>query len=345
MNLAGRDYFLLFAISLFLVGTLTPAMRRVAIHFGVVDQPGESHKTHRIPIPYLGGLAIAIGVVVVSYGSLVFSNVSAADYWRASSILLPGIFLSAVGLMDDILKLSPWPRFLAQNFVGLLSAFILITTKTLGKPTGSLILDVGITVLWIVGLTNAVNFFDNIDGGASGSVAISTVFISILALQANQYLIAAQSIVIAGATLGFLIWNRPPARIYMGDAGSLFLGLLIASLTIRLEPNPINQLASFAVPIFLVAVPILDTSVVVTKRIARGISPFQGGTDHLSHRLMRAGLSKRQAVISLWLMSAYFAVFAFLLSNASFHLEGTVALAGGISWIVFFGLFASQSDT
>ena len=345
MNLASRDYFLLFSISLLLVGTLTPVMKNVAIRYGVVDQPGESHKTHRIPIPYLGGLAIAIGVVVVSYGSLIFSGVASSDYLRASSILLPGIFLSIVGLIDDILKLSPWPRFLAQNVVGLISAFILISTKTLGKPTGSLFLDILITVLWIVGLTNAINFFDNIDGGASGSVAISTLVISILALQSNQYLIAAQAVVIAGATIGFLIWNRPPARIYMGDAGSLFLGLMIASLTIRLEPNPINQMASFAVPLFLVAVPIMDTSVVVMKRIIRGISPFQGGTDHLSHRLMRSGLSKKQAVFSLWLLSAFFALLAFLLSNSPFRWEGEIAVLGSIAWLIFFVLFSRQPDS
>ena len=105
MNLVGRDYFLLFSISILLVGVLTPIMRSLAIRFGVVDNPGEAHKTHRIPIPYLGGLAIAIGVVVVSYGSLFISNVSSSDYLRASSILLPGVFLSIIGLVDDILKL------------------------------------------------------------------------------------------------------------------------------------------------------------------------------------------------------------------------------------------------
>ena len=206
-------------------------------------------------------------------------------------------------------------------------------------------LDILITVLWIVGLTNAINFFDNIDGGASGSVAISTLVISILALQSNQYLIAAQAVVIAGATIGFLIWNRPPARIYMGDAGSLFLGLMIASLTIRLDPNPINQMASFAVPLFLVAVPIMDTSVVVIKRIIRGISPFQGGTDHLSHRLMRLGLSKKQAVLSLWLLSAFFALLAFLLSNSPYRWEGEIATLGSVAWLIFFVLFSRQQDS
>ena len=345
MNLSGSDYFLLFTASLVLVGILTPVMRKIAVTFDVVDNPGESHKTHRMPIPYLGGLAIALGIVIVSYGTTLLSHFSSSNFWLATSVLLPGIFLSIIGLIDDIKKLSPWPRFLAQNFVGLISALILISTSTLGKPTGSLFFDVVITVLWIVGLTNAVNFFDNIDGGASGSVAVSSLFIAILAIRGNQYLIGALAIVISGATLGFLIWNRPPARIYMGDAGSLFLGLLIASLTIRLEPNPINQYASFAVPILLVAVPIMDTSVVVLKRISRGISPFQGGTDHLSHRLMRSGLSKRQAVISLWLLSAFFALLALVLSNAPYRWEGFIALAATVAWLCAFFFFAKLPDS
>jgi UDP-GlcNAc:undecaprenyl-phosphate/decaprenyl-phosphate GlcNAc-1-phosphate transferase len=345
MKLVGSDYFLLFGSSFALVGLLTPGMRKIALKFGVVDRPGESHKTHRRPIPYLGGLAIALGVTIVAYGTTLLSRFSTSNFLLATSVLLPGIFLSIIGLIDDVMNLSPWPRFLAQNLVGLVSAIILISTKTLGKPTGSILLDVAITVLWIVGLTNAVNFFDNIDGGASGSVAVSALFISILAIQGNQFLIGALAIVLTGATLGFLIWNRPPARIYMGDAGSLFLGLLIASLTIRLEPNPLNQYASFAIPVLLVAVPIMDTSVVVLKRIKRGISPFQGGTDHLSHRLMRKGLSKRQAVISLWLLSLLFGLFALLLSNAPYQWEGVVAVFGSVMWLATFFFFARQADS
>lgn len=342
---AGRDYFILFLTAFVMVGLLTPIMRIVAVRFGIVDEPSESHKTHRNPVPYLGGIAIAFGVIAVSYLAIFSSGFSKSKFLLASSILLPGIFIGAVGLIDDFLKLSPWPRFLAQNFIGLVSSLILILTNTLGRPTGSLFFDGLITLLWIVGLTNAINFFDNIDGGASGTVAISSLALFILSIQGEQLVIAALALVLTGATLGFLIWNRPPARIYMGDAGSLFLGLIIASLSIRLEPNPINQYASFAVPFMLVAVPILDTSVVVMKRLARGISPFQGGRDHLSHRLMRLGLSKRQAISSLWLLSLYFASLAIGLSNASFSLEGVITLLAAISWLCSFIFFAKLSDS
>ena len=240
---------------------------------------------------------------------------------------------------DLIRNLSPWPRFLAQNLVGLASAGILISTKTVGSPTGSTFFDAVMTITWIVGLTNAINFLDNIDGGASGVVAISAFFLFLNAHQGDQILISAFALTLTGATLGFLVWNRPPARIYMGDAGALFLGLLIASLSVRLEPNPINQYASFAIPILLLAVPILDTSVAVVSRLSRGISPFQGGRDHLSHRLMNCGLSKRQSVVVIWLLAIFFGTFSVLISNASYALEGTFTWITGVSWLGAFLFF------
>jgi UDP-GlcNAc:undecaprenyl-phosphate GlcNAc-1-phosphate transferase len=345
MNLDANEYFILFGSSFILVSFLTAVMRVVALKLGVVDAPIEAHKTHKNPIPYLGGVAIVLGVVLVVVSSSIASNYSMATIWLAASVLIPAILLGIVGLIDDIKRLSPWPRFIVQTTVALISAIILISTETLGSPTGSIIFDSAITVLWIVGLTNAINFFDNVDGGASGTVAISSLFLFLLALQSGQTLIAALAIVLTGATLGFLVWNRPPARIYMGDAGALFLGVLIASLTIRLEPSPINDFAAFAVPVFLVAIPILDTSVAVTKRISRGVSPFQGGRDHLSHRLMRLGMRKRKAVITLMIFSSLFCCLSMLLSNVSFALEGLIATLGILLWIALLIAFLRTTDS
>jgi UDP-GlcNAc:undecaprenyl-phosphate/decaprenyl-phosphate GlcNAc-1-phosphate transferase len=163
----------------------------------------------------------------------------------------------------------------------------LILNDNIGNPTGITVLDAAITVLWIVGICNSINFFDNLDGGAAGTVAITAISLTYLAITGDQYFIAALSIVVAGSTLGFLIWNRAPARIYMGDAGALFLGLLIATLTVRFKPSADNSLTSFAIPVLLLAIPILDTTVAVLSRFRRKVSPFQGGKDHLSHRLVR----------------------------------------------------------
>ena len=344
MKLTQNDYILLFSSSFLMVSCLSPLMRKIALKYGVIDSPTESHKTHKYPIPYLGGVAIVVGVTLVTYGASLLSNFSKSTFWLASTVLLPALVLAVVGLVDDIRKLSPWSRFLVQNIIGIFSAFVLIITNTVGSPSGSILIDICVTIIWLVGLTNAINFFDNLDGGASGTVAISSTFLFLLAYQSGQILISAMAVVLVGSTAGFLIWNRPPARIYMGDAGARFLGLILASLTIRLEPNPINKWASFSVPIFLVAIPILDTSVVVVKRLSRGISPFQGGQDHLSHRLMRLGLSKKQAVISLWLLTFFFGVLTLIISNSSFEKEGLVAFSGAFLWVVAFLFFAKQSD-
>jgi UDP-GlcNAc:undecaprenyl-phosphate GlcNAc-1-phosphate transferase len=344
VQLSLVQYLILFSSSLLCVGSLTPVMRRIAIKKQIVDKPNESHKTHSNPIPYLGGVAIVVGVTLLSYLALFVGGFSLTKVLLASSILIPALLVGAIGLVDDVKKLTPLSRFVAQNAIAIVSTQILIVTETVGSPTDNILFDFLITMFWIVGLTNALNFFDNIDGGASGTAAISSFFLFILALQGSQYSIAAFALVLVGGTIGFLLWNRPPARIYMGDAGALFLGLVIASLTIRFDPNPINRLAGFSVPFFLMAVPIMDTSVVVTKRLVRRISPFQGGRDHLSHRLMRAGLTKRQSVVSLWLLTVFFCLVAIVISQASYALEGITCAVGLLLWTLVFFMFARTRD-
>jgi UDP-GlcNAc:undecaprenyl-phosphate GlcNAc-1-phosphate transferase len=344
MEFQLSEYVVLFAASLSAVGLLTPVVRKFAIRLNVVDSPSESHKTHKQPVPYLGGVAIVLGVCLVTYAAILKSEQRDA-IGLASTVLIPAILIGVIGLVDDVRKLQPWPRFIAQNLVGLVIAGILILTDTLGTPSGNAILDFLLTIFWIVGITNSINFFDNLDGGASGTIAISSFFLFLLAFQGVQYSIAALALVLSGATLGFLLWNRPPARIYMGDAGALFLGLLIATLTLRFDPNPIFLSASFSIPILLLAVPILDTTVAVTSRLRRGISPFQGGRDHLSHRLMRSGMNKRQAVLILWLMSIFFCCIAVGISNAPYTIERALTVFAGTLWFLLFFLFFRTRDS
>jgi UDP-GlcNAc:undecaprenyl-phosphate GlcNAc-1-phosphate transferase len=337
------EYLALFIASLTVVGLVTPLVRRLAIRLEVIDSPSESHKTHKKPVPYLGGVAIVIGVLIVTYGSLLQSRDLSA-IGLVNTVLLPAILMGAIGLIDDVKKLSPWPRFIAQNIFGLAISAILIVTNTLGSPSGHILIDLLITIFWIVGITNSINFFDNVDGGASGTIAISSFFLFVLSFQGGQFLISALAIVLSGSTLGFLIWNRPPARIYMGDAGALFLGLLIATLTLRFDPNPIFLSASFSIPVLLLAVPILDTSVAVTSRLRRGISPFQGGQDHLSHRLMRSGLSKKQAVITLWSMSLFFCGIAVGISNSPYTVERIITSLSAALWFLLFIFFLRKES-
>ena len=344
MFISQVDYFFLFVISYVLVGSLTPLMRKIALAQGVLDRPNSVHKSHTKPVPYLGGVAIIIGVVVVSYIALISSKFVWSNFWLATSILGPAVVMGLVGLWDDLKSLNPLPRFIGQSIAGLVVAVILILNDNIGNPTGITLLDAAITVLWIVGICNSINFFDNLDGGAAGTVAITAISLTYLAIIGNQYFIAALSIVVAGSTLGFLIWNRAPARIYMGDAGALFLGLLIATLTVRFKPSTDNSITSFAIPILLLAIPILDTTVAVFSRLRRKVSPFQGGKDHLSHRLVRFGLSRKVAAITLWLLSGLYGLFAVLISTLNINSGFLISLVASVIWISLLTLFLNTKD-
>jgi UDP-GlcNAc:undecaprenyl-phosphate GlcNAc-1-phosphate transferase len=344
MAIANTEYFLLFVITYALVGVLTPVMRKIAIANQILDVPTSSHKSHTKAVPYLGGVAILIGVTLVSYLALAFSSFTVSNFLLATSVLGPALVMGLIGLWDDLKNLPPLPRFIGQSVAGLVVAAALVLGSNVANPTGSTFTDVLITVIWVVGICNSINFFDNLDGGAAGTASISAIFLTYLAINSGQAFVAALSIVVAGATLGFLIWNRAPARIYMGDAGALFLGVLLATLTIRLRPDADTQIGSYFTPIFLLAIPILDTSVAVISRISRHISPFQGGQDHLSHRLVRAGLSRKQAATTLWGLSALYGAVAVFISRPDTRIENYLVSSAGLLWVVLFVLFFRTKD-
>jgi UDP-GlcNAc:undecaprenyl-phosphate GlcNAc-1-phosphate transferase len=310
MTYSIAQFFLLGALTMIFVGLITAPIRTLALRVGAVDAPTLARKTQKEPIPYLGGVAIAVGIVGASYGSLLAVDFTLENFELASFVLIPAIAISAMGLWDDLKGLEPWPRLVAQTATGIIVAVILTATDTMGFAFDSQVLNYAITVLWIVGVCNSINFFDNHDGGAAGTVTVITFFLFFIAYDRQQVLVSALAIVTAGATAGFLLWNRHPAKIYMGDAGSLFLGIIISVLTIRLSPGVVPTYKSLAIPLFLMATPILDTTVAVISRIARGISPFQGGRDHLSHRLMRKGLNRRITAFTLWGLAALYGAIA-----------------------------------
>ena len=344
MAISQLEYFFLFVTSYVLVGILTPLMRKVALAKGVLDRPNSAHKSHKKPVPYLGGVAIIIGVVFVTNLALISFKFTWSNFWLATFVLGPALVMGLVGLWDDLKSLNPLPRFIGQSIAGLVVAVILVLNDNVGNPTGIILVDVLITVLWIVGICNSINFFDNLDGGAAGTVAIAAISLTYLAITGNQYFIAALSIVIAGSTLGFLIWNRVPARIYMGDAGALFLGVLLAILTVRFKPTTETSISSFAIPILLLAIPILDTTVAVFSRLRRKVSPFQGGKDHLSHRLVRAGLSRKLSAITLWSLTGLFSFFAILISLPNNGYEVIIVLISLVFWLLLFISFFRTKD-
>jgi UDP-GlcNAc:undecaprenyl-phosphate GlcNAc-1-phosphate transferase len=288
-----------------------------------MDAPNMARKTQAEPVPYLGGVAIALGISLITLGAVFVGADNFAgennDQLKdlAITILLPALVLGAMGLFDDLRSLSPWPRLIMQTVVGTIVAFVIVENGTIGTPFGNggatdsgSWINTAVTIFWIVGICNSINFFDNLDGAASGAVAIAALGVFVIAFDRGQELVSALSIVTAGATIGFLMWNKSPAKIYMGDAGALFLGIIISVATIRLNPGITPTWQSLAIPVMLLAVPLLDTCVAVFSRLARGLSPLTGGKDHLSHRLVRGGLTRRMAAISLWSVSGVAALFA-----------------------------------
>ena len=317
MTISTTQFLILGIAAFALTGLLTWPVRALAIRLGAMDAPNLARKTQAEPVPYLGGVAIALGITITTLAAVyVGGNKNGENAGQlkdlALTVLLPALLLGAMGLIDDLRSLSPWPRLIAQSVVGTVVALVIVNAGTTGTPFGTSTLNTVVTIFWIVGICNSINFFDNLDGAAAGAVAIAALGVFFIAFDRGQELVSALSIVTAGATIGFLLWNKSPAKIYMGDAGALFLGIIISVATIRLNPGIEPTWKSLTIPVILLAVPLLDTCVAVFSRLARGVSPLTGGKDHLSHRLVRAGLTRPMAAIALWAASGVCAVIAVL---------------------------------
>jgi len=330
------QYLLLGLLTFIFVGAITGPLRKLALKVGAVDVPNLPRKIQTEPVPYLGGVAIALGVVVASFAGILVEDYSIINFKIASTVIIPSLLIASVGLWDDLKELQPWPRLIAQTSVGTAMALVLIATDTMGFALGNQFLNAAVSIFWIVGITNSINFFDNLDGGAAGTVAIASFFLFLIANSEGQILVSALAIVVCGSTAGFLLWNKSPAKIYMGDAGALFLGIVMGVLTIRLDPNVKPQALSLVIPIALLAIPILDTTVAVTSRLYRGISPFTGGRDHLSHRLMRIGMHRKYAAITLWAASGIYGLLAYAIYQSQNSLYAYIAGAGWVALLVFF---------
>ena len=339
MSITSVHFLILGASAFVLAGFLTWPVRAIAIKLSVMDLPNMERKTQKEPVPYLGGVAIALSIIIVTYSAIFYSDNTKTTFPLITYALLPAVVLGLMGLIDDIRGLPALPRLIAQTVVAILVAIFMLHRELDAMPFGNHLINDVINVVWIVAICNSINFFDNLDGGAAGSVAVSTLGIALIAGSEGQELVTALSVVTCGATGGFLLWNKSPAKIYMGDAGALFLGVLVAVLTIRVNPGISPRFNSIAILPMLLAVPILDTCIVVFSRIRRGISPFTGGKDHLSHRLMRKGFSKANTAFCLWGMQASFVAIALVVYNYSTTLGTPGVVLAGIYWLGAFVWF------
>lgn len=294
---------------------VTPVVRRLASRAGFVSNPVDSSGRTRT-VPYGGGLVI---VVACAVGTLVgpFGNSG-----RTLALLGAATLLALVGLVDDYRTLGAGVRFASELAV----AVAAYAAGIRAVATGIEPLDFVITVLWIAGLTNAFNFMDNMDGlSATTAVATAAPLFAIAAL-GEQYRVATLAIALTGACLGFVAHNFRPAAIFMGDCGALFVGFLLATLSLQVDPA-LAPPASFLVPLMLLAVPIVDTTTVTIGRLRHGRSPLVGGKDHLSHRLVSKGASREQAILLLAAFQFVIAVIAALAGRGALPLPIATAAA------------------
>lgn len=256
---------------------LIPLVTRVAVIADVTAAPRDD-RLHTSPTPYLGGIAIMLVAIGVS---------PFLEEWKSEAvvILAGAALLAIVGLLDDMRNLQPGPRLAAEVFAALLAAAAGAHVELFGGAA-----DIVLTVVWLVGVTNAFNIVDNMDGAAGGIAAATAVGLAVAAGLEEQVLVGGMAAALAGACLGFLVHNWHPARIFMGDAGTLPLGYLLAAIALKLR-FPAPHASSITAIVLFTSPALFDTALVVISRTARGKAVYQGGTDHTSHRLLRLGWS------------------------------------------------------
>lgn len=314
---------------------LTPAAGRLAGRIGLVAYP-KRDRWHRSPTPLMGGVAIFFGIVPLFL--LTAEGVSAHALDRFGALLVGATLIFLLGLIDDLKTLPPYAKLLGQ----IVAACVLVAGLPIGRYLPWSVLMVPVTIFWIVGVTNAFNLLDNMDGLAAGIAAIVALALFVFNVVQGDQQTALLCVVVAGACGGFLIFNFNPARIFMGDSGSLLLGYLLSGIVVLGAAKAGSELAlTLLVPVGVMALPILDTTLVTIVRSLHRRPISMGGRDHLSHRLVALGLNERSAVLVLYAVSILFgglAVAANFLSGPVTLLLGSLLVLG----IGFFGIYLGQ---
>ncbi len=306
-----------FAIAMLVTLAATPIVKRIALRFGVVSEENDARRMHHHAIPRMGGLAIFLGFVIsllAFYGSRM-----TPELW---GVLLGALVLIVLGVFDDKYSLNPWIKLVIQFFAALIPSLFGVQFDRMMNIFGgpNVYIDFGwltypITVVWIMGLINAVNWIDGLDGLAAGISCISALSMFLVSLIIGDPLVAGVLIVLAGACMGFLPYNMNPAKIFMGDTGSMFLGYMLAVMSI-LGMFKFYAIVSFAVPFLVVGLPLFDSVFTIARRLFNGKSPFYADRGHIHHRLIDLGLNTKQAVMILYLVSGALGITAVVLTSS-----------------------------
>lgn len=323
----------------------TPLVEKLAYKWNAIDVPKDGRRMHKRAIPRLGGLAIIFGfaVAVLCFGVKT----------REVLAILTGSFIIAVmGIVDDIKALDAKPKF----FIQILAALVVViggdmkiqvfSNPNILSDSAYLIMpewiSVIVTTVWIVFITNAVNFIDGLDGLAAGVSAIMSVSLVFIATRLGEYYVAVMGVALMGACFGFLPYNFNPAKIFMGDTGSTFLGFMLASVSI-LGMFKSYAIISFAVPVLIMGLPLFDASFAMIRRIAKGQSPMKADRGHLHHRLIDMGFSQKQSVFILYIISGLLGISAIVLAESG-ALKAVMLLACVLVVILISGLIHKKNS-
>lgn len=326
----------LIAFSVALLGSLllTVPVRRLALHYGMVDRPGP-RKVHLSPIPLLGGIAIYLGFVLA-----ILFTMRGVPHQQMVAILAGATLLALIGFLDD----GGLLHHQVKLFIGMpLAALFLYASGVRAQffsefvpGFSGVVLDACLTFVWVVGITASFSILDHMDGLCAGIAAVAAGFFTLSASLNGQTMVRTLGAAAVGAALGFLRWNFNPAKIFMGDGGAMFLGFLMATLGLKIRPEGSHFPATWLVPVLILGVPIFDTTLVSISRARRGLLPFTSpGKDHTAHRLSNLGLGHRGAVLALYCLAVVFGSLGLLVPRLSqtmaYSLAGFLLVAGLIA--------------
>ena len=327
----------------------TPLVKTLAYKVGAIDVPKDDRRMHKVPIPRMGGLAIFLAFLL---SVLIFADIDR----QMQGILLGAVMIVVLGVMDDIMALRALPKLFVQIAAAGVAVYHGCTIQFLSNPnvfsTSTYVnlgwLSIPITIIWIVAITNAVNFIDGLDGLAVGVSAISTASLIVVSLLVSETKVAIVLCALFGACLGFIPYNLNPAKIFMGDTGSTFLGYILATLSIT-GLFKMYAIISFAVPFLILGVPIFDICFAILRRLAKGQNPMQADRGHVHHRLIDMGFSQKQAVAITYMLTAILGLSAVLLTSSgelkALILIGSVIVVGAIGIRVIFPRMPLQNGT
>ena len=292
----------------------TPFVKKLAFKIGAVDVPKDNRRMHDHPIPRLGGLAIVIAFLLCTF---LFVRLDQ----QVRGILLGAIVILVVGVLDDCLTLKAMPKFIAQIVAAVIVVMHGCEIRYVTNPFSVEPIDLGflagpVTVFWIVLMTNAVNFIDGLDGLAVGVSGISTATMLVIAMLLGEETVAVVLAALLGACLGFIPFNFNPAQIFMGDTGSTFLGFVLASMSVQ-GLFKMYAVISFMIPFLILGVPFFDITFAVIRRLAKHQNPMTADRGHIHHRLIDMGLSQKQSVAIVYMLTGVLGLAAVLLANSA----------------------------